>query len=102
MKTKGVVVYTGLAFILFAPASPSAFYAQVPETDRHDIDRIVGANKTYIADEGVYNFVFPQEAATVSIRLPDRANHTGFKYLGGIQPCKTPRSFLDRRVSAAR
>ena len=51
--------------MLFAISLPSAVQAQVPETDRHQIDQITGVKGTYISEEGVYKVVLPKAAATL-------------------------------------
>jgi len=40
-------------------------HAQVPQSDQSEIDRIIGAKGTYVAEEGVYKITVPREAATV-------------------------------------
>lgn len=57
--------YLCFAVVPMALSFPPAAHAQVPETDRHEIDQIVGAKGTYISEEGVYKIVLPREAATL-------------------------------------
>jgi len=53
-----------LATWLLATIAASSSLAQIPEQARAAIDRVIGGRKgTYIADEGVYKFVLPREAA---------------------------------------
>jgi hypothetical protein len=42
-----------------------AIQAQIPQSEQHEIDRIIGAKGTYISAEGVYKLTLPREAATV-------------------------------------
>lgn len=54
-----------LALVLIALSVASALHAQVPETHRHEIDRIIGAKGVFVPEEGVYKVVLPREAATI-------------------------------------
>lgn len=42
-----------------------AVQAQIPQSEQHGIDRIIGAKGTYIPQEGVYRIILPREAATL-------------------------------------
>lgn len=54
-----------LATVLIALSFGSALHAQVPETDRHEIDQIIGVKGIFIPEEGVYKVILPKEAATI-------------------------------------
>lgn len=54
-----------LGLFLIVLSVPLALRPQVPETDRHAIDQIIGAKGLVVADENVYKIGLSREAATI-------------------------------------
>lgn len=54
-----------MGLVLVVLSIPLALQPQVAETDRRVIDQIIGAKGIVVADENVYKFVLPREAATI-------------------------------------
>ena len=75
------------ASVLFlALCLAAGLHAQVPETDQQQIDQIVGAKGTYIADEGVYKIVLPREAATVVLDYQTLPSTLGLNTWAAFSP----------------
>lgn len=87
MATKGAA-YSTLVLSLFALSLPSALHAQVPETDRHEIDQITGIKGTYVAEEGIYKLVLPNEAATVVLDYQTLPPTLGLNTWAAFSPAK--------------
>jgi hypothetical protein len=87
MATKAVPFFNA-ALVFFALSLPSASPAQVPKTDRNEIDHIVGAKGTYMEEEGVYKLVFPREAATVVLDYQTLPSTLGLNTWAAFSPAK--------------
>ena len=85
---KGAAYSRPILALLCALSLPSALHAQVPETDRHDIDQITGVNGGYVAEEGVYKLVVPNEAATVVLQYQTVPSTLGLNTWVAFSPAK--------------
>ena len=101
MSEKGAA-YPRAALILFALALPSLSRAQVPEADRYEIDQIIGAKGTYVAEEGVYKILLPTESATVVQDYQTVPFTMGLNSWAAFSPAKHHTALVMGRVSAAR
>jgi len=97
MATKGAA-YSSLVLTLFALCLPSPSQAQVPETDRHEIDELTSVKGTYIAEEGVYKLVLPNEAATVVLDYQTLPPTLGLNTWAAFSPARHHTALLTGEV----
>ena len=93
MATKGTPYFSAV-LLLFAFSLPWASQAQVPETDRKEIDHIVGAKGINIAEEGIYKIVLPREAATVIFDYQTLPSTLGLNTWAAFSPAKHHRALM--------
>jgi hypothetical protein len=87
MATKGHICFS-LVLVPFALSLLPASHAQVPKTDRDEIDQVVGVKGTYVAEEGVYKIVFPKEAATLVLDYQTLPSTLGLNTWAAFSPAR--------------